>query len=117
MGVCASSELEPTQDTFSTEIDSLEPLDPKELHSRCRKLLELSNIIPVLIMPRVIRQWRRDTKLSAVLLRLSVRSMIQTWRGKIQSPAVRKRLNKLERIRNEVAILAEIRASRRKASP
>tara|TARA_B100001175_G_C19237018_1_gene508167 strand:+ start:159 stop:503 length:345 start_codon:yes stop_codon:yes gene_type:complete len=114
MGVCASSELEPTQDTFSVETDSVEPIDPKELHSRCKKLLELSNIVPVLIMPKVVQHWRRNAKLNTSLIRISAHGMIQAWKAKaIQTPVVRKKLNKMARIRNEVAILAELRESRR----
>ena len=117
MGVCASSEVEQTQDTFSVENDSLEPIDPNDLYLRCKKLLDLSNIVPALITPVLVQYWKRNTRLATIMNRLSKRNTIQKWKSKtVQTPVVRKKLMKLTRIRNEVAILAELRESRRRNS-
>ena len=117
MGVCASSEVEQTQDTFSVENDSLEPIDPNDLYLRCKKLLDLSNIVPALITPVLVQYWKRNTRLATIMNRLSKRNIIQEWKSKtVQTPVVRKKLMKLTRIRNEVAILAELRESRRRNS-
>jgi len=114
MGVCASSEVETTQDTFSVEIDSIEPIDPKELHLRCKKLLELSNIIPTIIMPKAIEFWRRNTRLALLFAKACVRIRVQEWKSQsIHTPIIRKKLSKIARIRNEVQILAELREARR----
>ena len=81
---------------------------------RCKKLLELSNIIPAIIMPKVVEFWRINTRLSLLLARACVRIRIQEWKSKtIHNPVIRKKLSKIARIRNEVAILAELREARR----
>ena len=114
MGVCASSDVEPSQDTLSVDIDYVEPIDPRELHARCVKILEMNRIIPTLMLPYAIQAWRKNSRLAFFFTRVVIRSVLQEWQSKtIHTPLVRKKLNKRERIRNEVAILAELRASRR----
>ncbi len=115
MGVCASSESETIQDTLVVE--EIKPIDPKDLHSRCRKILALGAILPKLIAPRLMADWKHNAEESVKLACIyrawpvvNICKLLQIWKSSaIPTPAERKSLSKKDRIRREVAILAELK--------